>query len=83
MPLHGPENIYYHNQGVVKNTSTPKLTLSKKHNLINYHIVREVDEARILSVGKEDMGKDLINPLTNLMPYNTNQAFLGNIQYDY
>ena len=41
VPLLGPTNVYCDNQGVVKNTSIPESTLSKKHNSINYHVVRE------------------------------------------
>ncbi|KAL7545529.1 hypothetical protein ACHAWF_008875, partial [Thalassiosira exigua] len=38
VPMVGPANVFCDNQGVVKNTSIPESTLSKKHNSINYHI---------------------------------------------
>ena len=48
VPLLGPANVFCDNQGVVKNTSIPESTLSKKHNSINYHVVREAVAAGIL-----------------------------------
>ena len=50
VPLLGPTNVYCDNQGVVKNTSVPESTLNKKHNSINYHVVREAVAAGILRV---------------------------------
>ncbi|KAL7539628.1 hypothetical protein ACHAWF_006464 [Thalassiosira exigua] len=38
IPMVGPANVFCNNQGVVKNTSIPESTLSKKHNSANYHI---------------------------------------------
>jgi hypothetical protein len=52
--VNGPANVFCDNHGVVKNVSIPELTLMKKHNAINYHVVREVVAAGILRVGKED-----------------------------
>ena len=39
VPLMAHEHVQWYNddQGVVKNTSVPESTLSKKHNSINYH----------------------------------------------
>ena len=45
--IDGPANVFSDNQGVVKNASVPESTLMKKHNLINYHAVREVAAADI------------------------------------
>jgi hypothetical protein len=50
----GPANVFCDNRGVVKNVSILELTLMKKHNAINYHVVREAVAAGILSIGKED-----------------------------
>ena len=76
-------NVYCDNQGVVKNTSVPESTLSKKHNSINYHIVREAVAAGILRVAKEDTATNLADPLTKLVPYSTKQELLGQILWDY
>ena len=42
------------NHGVVKNVSIPELTLLKRHNAINYHLVQESIAVKIICVGKED-----------------------------
>lgn len=40
---------------VVKNTSVPESVLTKKHNAVNYHVVREAAAAAdVLEVHKED-----------------------------
>ncbi|KAL7527756.1 hypothetical protein ACHAWF_002296, partial [Thalassiosira exigua] len=54
IPMVGPANVFCDNQGVVKNTSIPESTLSKKHNSVNYHIVWEAAAAGILMVTEED-----------------------------
>ena len=69
VPLLGPTNVYCDNQGVVENTSIPESTLSKKHNSINYHVVREAAAAGILRVAKKDTNTNLVDALTKLMPY--------------
>ena len=38
--LDGTTNVFCDNNGVLKNTSIPEPTISKKHNSINYHCVR-------------------------------------------
>ena len=83
VPLMGPANVYCDNQGVVMNTSIPGSTLSKKHNSINYHIIRETAAAGIMRVGKEDTNTNLADALTKLQPYSKKQALIGNILWDY
>ena len=83
LALDGPANVYCDNQGVVKNTSIPESILSKKHNTINYHIVREAVAADAIRVGKEDTETNCADALTKLLPYSKKQSLLGKIQYDY
>ena len=64
LPLVGPTEVYCDNQGVIMNTSIPGSTLLKKHNSINYHIVRKSAAAGILRVGKEDTETNLSDCLT-------------------
>jgi hypothetical protein len=59
VPIDGPAQVYCDNQGVVKNTSIPESVLSKKHNAINYHAVREAAAAGVLQVHKEDTATNL------------------------
>jgi hypothetical protein len=83
VPMVGPANVFCDNQGVVKNTSIPESTLSKKHNSINYHIVREAAAAQILRVAKEDTVSNLADALTKLQTLNRKKELLGELLYDY
>ena len=46
IPIQGPANTYGDNASVVKNATIPESTLNKKHNSINYHIVRDESSER-------------------------------------
>ena len=46
--------IFCNNAGVVKYTSIPSSTLSKKHVSVNYHAIREAVAAGIILISKED-----------------------------
>ena len=67
IPVIGPASVLCDNQGVVKNTSIPESTLSKRHNSINYHTVRESAAAGILRVGKEDGETNLSVAFTKVL----------------
>jgi hypothetical protein len=67
IPIIGPASVLCDNQGVVKNASLPESTLSKRHNAINYHSVREAVAAQILRVGKEDGETNLADPFTKVL----------------
>jgi hypothetical protein len=67
VPIAGPANVFCDNSGVVKNTSIPESMLSKKHNAINYHAVREAVAAKILRVGKENGDTNLADILTKML----------------
>ena len=83
LALDGPADVYCDNQGVVKNTSIPESTLSKKHNAVNYHIVREAVAADAMRVGKEDTNTNLADALTKILPFSRKRELLGVLLYDY
>ena len=83
LALDGPADVYCDNQGVVKNTSIPESTLLKKHNAVNYHIVREGVAADAMRVGKEDTNTNLADALTKILPYSRKRELMGYLQYDY
>ena len=59
----------------------PESTLSKKHNAINYHVVREAAAAGILRFGKKDGGTNLADLLTKILPVPRHKLLLGSILY--
>jgi hypothetical protein len=81
VPLDGPTDVMCDNQGVVKNTSLPQSTLGKKHNAVNYHVVREAAAAGILRVGKEDTETNLADLLTKILGWKRRHQLLPNILY--
>ena len=48
IPIDGPTDVLCDNQSVVTNSSVPESTLSKKHNSICYHQVREACAAETI-----------------------------------
>lgn len=67
VPIRGPAAVLCDNQGVVKNASVPESALSKRHNAINYHVVREAAAAGIIRVGKEDGESNLADAFTKCL----------------
>ena len=60
-------NTFCDSAGVVKNVSIPELVLHKRHNGINYHVVREAVAAKIVVVGKEDGETNLADLFTKML----------------
>ena len=81
VPLDGPTDVMCDNQGVVNNTSLPQSTLGKKHNAVNYHVVREAAAASILRVGKEDTETNLADLLTKLLGWQRRHKLLLCVLY--
>jgi hypothetical protein len=81
IPIEGPASVLCDNQGVVKNTSIPESTLSKRHNSINYHTVRESAAAGILRVGKEDGETNLADALTKVLGRTKRYQLFSKITY--
>ena len=82
VPVEGPANVYCDNKGVVSNTSIPESTLTKKHNSINYHVIREAAAAGILRVAKENTLSNLADVLTKLLPWSRKAELLSSVLYD-
>jgi hypothetical protein len=82
VPIDGPAQVHCDNQGVVKNTSVPESVLSKKHNAINYHAVREAAAAGVLEVHKEDTQTNLADLFTKVLPADRRRDLLGSILYN-
>lgn len=82
VPLTGPANVLCDNQGVVKNTSIPESTLTKKHsNAINYYIIRESAAMIMIRVGKEDTETNLADLLTKMLNRPRRERLLSSIMY--
>ena len=81
VPVVGPANILCDNRGVVKNTSIPSSILSKRHNAINYHSVREAAAAGIVRVGKEDTETNIADLFTKMLPQSRRNNLISQFTY--
>jgi hypothetical protein len=82
IPIAGPTNMFCDNNAVVKNVSIPESTLAKKHNAINYHIIREAVAAGIIRVGKEDTLTNIADVFTKLVPFTRKYKLLSPFLWD-
>jgi len=65
-----------------KNTSIPESVLSKEHNAVNYHAVREAVAAGILEIHKEDTQTNLADLLTKELQADWRHELLGSILFN-
>jgi hypothetical protein len=80
VPIAGPAtNVFCDNNGVVKNTTISDSILTKKHNTINYHAIREALAAKILRVGKEDGMTNLADLFTKVLLVDRRRALCRHI----
>ncbi len=77
----GPALVHCYNNGVVKNTTRPESTLSKKHVSINYHSVREAVAAGIILISKEDSVTNITDGLTKVLPTPRRKPIFDDILY--
>jgi hypothetical protein len=82
VPMNGSAKPYCDNQGVVKNVSIPESVLSKKHNAVNYHAVREAVAAHIMQVAKEDGDTNVADLLTKPLTEQRRTTLLRSILYN-
>jgi hypothetical protein len=83
IPLAGAAHVFCDNQGVVKNASILESVLTKKHNAVNYHAVREAVAARIMQVAKEDGQTNLAGLFTKCLPAPRRKELLQSILYNF
>jgi hypothetical protein len=81
VPINGPAFVYCDNQGIV-NVTIPESVLSKKHNVINCHVVHEVVSANILRVAKEDSTTNVADLLTKPLMEQRRFTLLRSILYN-
>ena len=68
VPLEGPANVFCDNDSVVKSTTRPEGSLSRKSNAIAYHKAREAQAAGIIRLAHEPGDTKLADILTKLLP---------------
>jgi hypothetical protein len=81
IPIDGSTDVLCDNQSVVTSSSVPESTLSKKHNSICYHRVREACAAGTIRIAKEATGTNLADLFTKPLPTPQRKFLLSRILY--
>jgi hypothetical protein len=81
IPIDGATDIFCDNKGVVTNTSVPESQLTKKHNSIAYHRVREACAAGTIRITKEDTATNIADLLTKPLPTPQRRFLLSMVTY--
>jgi hypothetical protein len=81
IPIDGATDVFSDNQSVVTSSSVPTSMLSKKHNAICYHRVREACAAGTMRVAKEKTETNLSDLFTKQLPTPRRQELLPHIVY--
>lgn len=68
IPIAGPTNVFCDNNSVVTNVSNPESTLSKKHNAVAYHKVRETVAMNVIRVAHEPGKHNCSDVFTKFLP---------------
>mmetsp|Transcript_4611 Transcript_4611/g.6998 ORF Transcript_4611/g.6998 Transcript_4611/m.6998 type:complete len:89 (+) Transcript_4611:2-268(+) len=79
VPLDGPTSMYCDNESVKKNASVPESTLSKKHDAICYHKVRESVAAGWIRIGWIQSEKNLADLFTKVLGRSRRQDLLNHM----
>jgi hypothetical protein len=68
IPIDGSTNVFCDSDSVVKNVTLPHSTLTKKHNAVAYHKVRESVAAKSQRITHEAGDNNLSDILTKFLP---------------
>ena len=68
VPMDGPADVFCDNQSVVLTAQKPETRLSKKHNAINYHRIREAASGKWVRVAFESGANNWADFLTKILP---------------
>ena len=79
VPIEGPSLVFCDNQSVTNNVSVPTSLLSKKHNAICYHKVRECVASGWLRVGWIESKKNLADLFTKVLNAGPRNALIQGI----
>ena len=62
-----PVDVFCDNQSVVLTSKKPEMRISKKHNAINYHHIREAAAGKWIRVAFESGANNLADFLTKML----------------
>ena len=81
VPMDGSTDIFYDNEAVYKNASTPEYHIRKKHHSILYHMIREAAASGVCTMAKEDTETNLSDLFTKVQPQPRRELLLDSFIY--
>ena len=81
VPIDSPAYVYCDNESVVNNPSKVESTLSKKHNSVVYHYVRNAVAASFITVAWISSEDNLADTFTKHIPEVKSDHLFGNWMY--
>ena len=79
--IDGPVDVFCNMKSVTKDITNLESTLSKKHNVITYHLCQEFIAAGIIRVSKEDTTTNLADLLTKQMSKERREDLMFKFMY--
>ena len=67
IPIDGLTSIFCDNRAICESTTWPESTMTKKHHIIAYHLIREEVAARTFRFSKEHTSTNLADVFINNM----------------
>ena len=81
VPIKGPTDMFYDNDAVYKNSSTPESVLHKKHHIIAYHMCQEAVASGICRIAKEYIETNLADMFIKVLPRPRREQLLNMLTY--
>ena len=81
VPIDGSTDIFYENEALYKNASTPESQIRKKHHSISYHMSREAVASGACIMVKEDTETNLPYLFTKVLPRPRRELLLDSFTY--
>ena len=77
VPMDGPADVFCDNQSVIFTAQKTETRISKKHNAINYHRIREAAAGKWIRVAFESGASNLADFLTKIILIRKGNMFYG------
>ena len=79
IPIEDPSYLFCDNESVVKSTSRPESRLTKKHQLLCWHVIREAQAKGWLKVGHEPGNTNTADLFTKQVSNDLRRKYLRQI----
>ncbi len=81
VPIQGPADVFCDNEAVTNAAKKPEVTLSKKHNSVAWHIVRQASAMKMCQLAWEPTSTNLADLLTKTKTRAEREAIIDRFMY--